>query len=94
MGPIRQEILSGIRSQTMFESLREWLRFFDVLEVSVDDYDRAAAFYNRLRDNGLTGSPTDLLICSVAHRYAMPIFTTDNDFIQFADHLPIELYMH
>ena len=34
----------------------------------------------------------DLLICAVAVRHGMRIFTTDTDFDQFAKHLPIVLH--
>ena len=37
-------------------------------------------------------SNTDFLICAVAQRYGMPIFTEDRDFLHYRDLLPIELY--
>jgi len=38
------------------------------------------------------GTSTDLLICAVAIRHGMRIFTTDSDFNTFAKHLAIHLH--
>ena len=92
MGPIRQEILSGLRTQSSFDSLRELLRSFRHLEIEASDYDLAADFFNRCRAGGVSGSHIDLLIASVAYRVSMPIFSTDKDFARYARHVPIKLY--
>ena len=75
IGPIRQEILSGIREQRVFQSLRNRLQFFDCINIVIDDYDQAAVYFNVLRSNGLIVSPIDALICAVANRCAVSIFT-------------------
>ena len=80
LGAIRQEILSGIRDTVQFETLRERLRDFPDLDLDAADYEEAAACFNRCRSRGIQGSNTDLLMCSVALRYEVPIFTTDEDF--------------
>ena len=36
---------------------------------------------------------TDLLICAVAVRHGLKIFTTDTDFAAYARHLPIKLHL-
>ena len=46
VGPVRQELLSGIRSDVQFRKLRDRLRAFDDLPLEHEDYERAA----RLRD--------------------------------------------
>jgi hypothetical protein len=33
-----------------------------------------------------------MLICAMAYRYDVPIFTTDPDFLGYAKHLPIRLH--
>jgi hypothetical protein len=33
-----------------------------------------------------------MLICAMAHRLGLPIFTTDPDFSGYAKHLPIRLH--
>jgi predicted nucleic acid-binding protein len=92
IGPIRQEILSGIRDIAQFERLREHLRAFVDVEITTQDHEEAAAFYSRCRAKGIQGSNTDFLICAVAARNSFPIFTTDEDFAHFAAVLPIVLH--
>lgn len=92
IGPIRQEILSGIKHKSQFEILREYLNAFDDLEIKTHDYERAAEFYNLCRFKGIQGSNTDFLICAIAERNSLLIFTNDKDFDLYADVLPIELY--
>ena len=92
IGPIRQEILSGVRDPDVFDRLRVHLAGFDCLRIELDDHDQAARFYNRLRAAGVAGGAIDLLICAVAHRIDVAIFTTDRDFQRYARHLPIRLH--
>ena len=93
IGPIRQELLSGIKEAAQFELVRKRLRGFLDTEITVDDYESAAAFYNRCRESGIQGSSTDFLICAVAVRHGLSIFTADDDFRHFAKVLPIALYV-
>jgi predicted nucleic acid-binding protein len=92
IGPVRQELLSGIRDRAQFDRLREHLRAFPDLELQIEDYERAAEFYNTLRAKGIQGSNTDFLICAAADRHDLPIYTIDADFSLFAQHLPIQLH--
>lgn len=91
-GPIRQEILSGIRAKEQFERIQARLSGFDCPNLLNDDFDQAALFYNHLRSKGVAGGSIDLLICAVAYRHKLAIFTTDHDFARYADHLPIRLH--
>jgi predicted nucleic acid-binding protein len=91
-GPIRQEILSGIRDSTQFGILRDHLRDFPDLTTTSADYERAAEMFNGLRAKGIQGSNTDFLLCALSERTGMPIFTTDDDFTLFHKHLPIKLH--
>ncbi|OGR04099.1 MAG: twitching motility protein PilT [Deltaproteobacteria bacterium RIFOXYD12_FULL_50_9] len=92
IGPIRQEILSGIKNSVQFATLRDHLRAFPDLELASRDYENAAEYYNLCRSKGVQGSNTDFLICAVALRLKIPIFTTDADFSLFQQHLSITLY--
>ncbi len=92
IGLIRQELLSGIRSEFQFEELKSYLSAFPDLPLETLDFEKAAEFFNLCRRNGIQGSNTDFLICSVAHRRSLEIFTSDNDFLDFQQHLPIKLY--
>lgn len=91
-GPVCQEVLSGIRSKEVFETLHEKLSSFRYLETLPGDYVLAAQFFNLCRSQGIAGSHIDMLICATAHRYGVPIFTTDPDFSGYARHLPIHLH--
>ncbi|TDI35732.1 MAG: PIN domain nuclease [Acidobacteria bacterium] len=92
IGPIRQEILSGIRQERDFERVRERLADFDDVPILRVDYEQAAQFFNSCRAKGVTGGGVDLLICSVGQRLGLPIFTTDPDFKSYSRHLPVTVH--
>ena len=92
IGPVLQEVLSGIRHAEVFDALHEKLSSFPYLRILPADHVQAARFFNVCRSRGITGSHVDMLICAAAHRYDVPIFTTDPDFGGYARHLPIRLY--
>ncbi|MEA2561990.1 MAG: hypothetical protein QOH06_3494 [Acidobacteriota bacterium] len=92
IGPIRQEVLSGIREAAQFQALRDRLRSFPDLPLETVDHERAAEHFNLCRRHGLQGSNTDFLLCAVAERHNLAILTTDGDFAAFASHLPITLH--
>ena len=92
IGPIRQEILSGIRHGEAFEAIRRRLAAFPYLPIGMQDYDKAAVFFNTCRAKGITGSATDMLICAAADGHGVPIFTTDPDYQRYARHVPVRLY--
>ncbi len=93
MGPIRQELLSGIAIKSQFNKLKDHLKAFPDIELTENDYELAAEFFNHCRKNGVQGSNTDFLICSVSVNQKIPIFTVDNDFILFKKYLPIKLFV-
>ena len=92
IGPIRQEVLSGIREQSQFARLETHLAAFPDFPLQADDYVTAAKFFNLCRAKGIQGANTDFLICAVAVRHDLAIFTTDGDFNHFAKCLPIVLH--
>ena len=92
LGPVRQELLSGVPDQRQYETLRDYLRAFPDVPLGSDDYEEAAAFFNRCRTKGVQGSYTDFLICAAAARRKLGILTTDADFVHFAKLLPIQLH--
>ena len=94
IGPVRQEVLSGIREPHAFERLRDHLASFPDESIATADYEQAAAYFNECRARGLQGSNTDFLICAVCVRHRMPLLTTDIDFARFADVIPFALHPH
>lgn len=93
LGLVRQEVLSGIRHLEQFEKLRNQLREWPDLTPTVEDYEQAARFSNTCRAAGLIGSPVDILLCAVAARIGVEIFTLDTDFVRFSACLPIRLFI-
>ncbi len=92
LGVIRQEVLSGIRDTQQFTRLRDYLRAFPDLEITTEEYELAAEFFNTCRSHGVQGSNPDFLICAVAHNRGYSIFTTDKDFENFRSYIPVVLY--
>jgi predicted nucleic acid-binding protein len=92
LGVIRQEILSGIRSESQFNNLKRHLESFPDLPILTEDYVEAARYFNLCRSKGIQGSNTDFLVCSVSVRNEMPIYTTDKDFELYSKLIPIRLH--
>lgn len=92
IGPIRQEILSGISVPSQFLKLRANLAAFEDIPLMRPHFETAAEFSNKCRMHGIQGSHTDFLICSVACLEKIPVFTTDGDFQHYAKYLPIKLH--
>jgi predicted nucleic acid-binding protein len=91
IGPVRLEILSGINDEIFFQRARDYLREFDDEQLTRDDYEGAAALCNRCTARGVASTPNDLLICTVALRLGLPIFTQDADFKRYAQVVPLAL---
>lgn len=92
IGPIRQELLSGITSDVQFASLHERMAFFEDIPLHPDYFVKAAQYSNVCRGKGIQGSHTDFLICAVAFYLKLMIFTVDLDFKNYRKHLPIVLF--
>jgi predicted nucleic acid-binding protein len=92
LGPVRQEVLSGVREARQFVQLKDRLRAFEDFALTTEDYESAAEHFSLCRSKGIQGSHADFLICSVALRHGFSIFTTDKDFVLFAKHLPLQLH--
>lgn len=89
MGAIRQELLSGIKSQAGFDALKSTLTAFEDAPLAMQDYEKAAEVFNTCRANGVQGSNTDFLICAVSINHQLPIFSVDNDFLNYHRYLPV-----
>ncbi len=92
IGLVRLELLSGIRTPAQFETLRRAVSAFADEAIHTEDYEAAAQASNECRSKGLAVSPVDMLICAVAHRRGLSIFTTDPDFARYARVLPLKLH--
>ncbi len=92
IGPIRQEILSGYSDFYKYQIIKEKLACFENTPILDIDYIVAAEFSNACRKKGVQGSHIDFLICAVANRIDIPIFTTDKDFEQYHKIVSITLF--
>ena len=92
IGPIRQEILSGYSDIRKFERLKEKLSYFENTPIQDSDYELAAELCNQCRKKGIQGSHIDFLICAVAKRLDVSIFTSDKDFFHYRDIISINLF--
>lgn len=93
IGPIRQELLSGIKSKKQFDTLKLNLEAFADIELESQDYELAAEYFNVARKKGIQGSNTDFLICAISSRRKMSILTTDKDFTNFQSVFPVSLHV-
>lgn len=91
IGPIRQELLSGISDFSQFGKLRNLLSSFEDPLLGSEHYEKAAEFSNICRKAGVQGSSIDFLICAVSAMESWPIFTIDRDFDIYRRHLPIRI---
>ena len=92
IGPIRQELLSGIPDSKQFEVLKTRLQAFPDIPILSRDYEVAAGMHNACRRKGIQGSHIDFLMCSVAVQHGLKIFTLDLDYRQFAEIIDIKLH--
>jgi predicted nucleic acid-binding protein len=83
IGPIRQEILSGIRDPIRFEKLLEYLDGFTDDEIVTRDYEDAARLQNLCSSKGIASTAIDLLIVAFAVNRGVEIYTRDGDFKRY-----------
>ena len=91
IGPIRQELLSGISQARQFNGLKDTLAYFEDLPLNTEHYEKAAEYCNICRRKGISGSTVDFLICAVAVMENLTIFTVDKDFENYKQYLPLRL---
>ena len=92
VGPVRQEVLSGIRNAAQFQRVRQNLRAFLDAPILTNDYEQAAEYFNTCRQRGIQGSHIDFLLCAVAIRKGFELYTDDADFSHYARYLPLTLH--
>jgi predicted nucleic acid-binding protein len=92
IGPIKQEILSGIKDTKQFENLKTILRAFRGYSIKEIEYEKAVEISNLCRKFGIQGSNADFLICSIAIENNFQIYSLDKDFNNFSNVIPIQLF--
>ncbi len=92
IGPIRQELLSGIKNPMTFEILKNKMHAFEDEILESYDYEKAAEINNLCRSKGIQGSHIDYLIASAAINRNIAIFTTDKDFNNYSSVIEMKLH--
>lgn len=92
IGPIRQEILSGYSDLRKYRIIKEKLSYLKNTPILDSDYELAAESSNKCRNKGVQGSHIDFLICAVASRIDIPIFTNDKDFEHYQKIISVKLF--
>ena len=77
IGPVRQEVLSGIKAQAQFEKLRNSLAAFADEPLTTHHFEEAARLFNLCRSRGVECGSTDILICAIAVQMHYVILTYD-----------------
>ncbi len=77
VGPIRQEILSGISVPVRFQKILTALSAFADEALETSDYEEAARLSNLCRSRGVPSGTIDILLCAVARRRGWTILTND-----------------
>jgi len=93
IGPIRQEVLSGYSDIKQYNKLKDKLMYFPNEPIIDDGYLSAARFSNLCRQKGIQGSHIDFIICAVANRVKISIFTYDKDFEFYSQLIPVTLHL-
>src|SRR4030043_1529271 len=92
LGIILQEVLQGIKNPKDFHILKDYLDAFPLIELTREDYVKAAELKNRLIKKGKQISTIDALIASASISYSCYLFTTDKDFENIAQHSSLKLF--
>ena len=92
-GIVLTEILLGFSSDRQVKKVAVLLEAFDMpAELSVSDYQQAAAIYRKCRQKGKTiRSTIDCLIATLCLRDDKPLLSKDRDFENIALCFPLKL---
>ena len=92
IGPIRQEVLSGIKDNNKFELLKEYLSAFDDEVIHTHEYEIAAKLTNDCIAKGIAISAIDAIIAACINSKGWELYTRDKDFDRYAKVLKINKY--
>lgn len=77
VGPVRQEVLSGVKNAGEFDKLHASLNAFRDEPIEALDYVHAARLDNMCRLAGVQCGSVDMLLCAVAEQNQWSILTND-----------------
>jgi len=82
IGPIRQELLTGIKEKARFEKIRAAVEPFPDEPLNAVDYEEAARLSNVCLSRGIGFGTVDILICAVAALRGWQVFTADSGLLR------------
>jgi hypothetical protein len=77
IGPVRQEVLSGVKHEAQFKRLLAALEGFPDVQLYRHHFEEAARLFNLCQARGLACGSTDILICAVASVEGLDLLTSD-----------------
>ena len=83
IGPIRQEILTGIKDVKKFNLLKTYLSPFEDEVIHTHEYELAAKISNDCMTKGIAISSIDAIITAVVFQKDWEIYTKDKDFDRY-----------
>jgi predicted nucleic acid-binding protein len=83
IGPIRQEILTGIRDYNKYLVLKDYLQSFEDEPITTEAYEFGAKIANDCMKNGVAISSIDAIIVSMVALHGFEIYTNDQDFMRY-----------
>lgn len=90
IGPIRQEVLSGIKDAAQFQRIERVLSIVNNERLQDEDFIEAAKLFNYCMSKGTATSTIDILICAVAIRANWPVLTLDKGLLRAIKHLQLD----
>jgi len=92
LGPVRQQVLSRIPNPEAFERLRLMFRDMPHTDTVVEDHEGAAMYSLMCRTTNIRVDPTNILICAVAERKELAVFTDNIEFNRISAAVPVRLH--
>jgi predicted nucleic acid-binding protein len=82
VGPVRQELLSGLSDPLQFDRLRDTLAAFSDEPLTTATYVEAARLDNLCRRSGVQCGVVDMLLCAAALESGWTILTNDSGLLR------------
>ena len=82
VGPVRQELLSGLSDAQQFDRLRDTLAAFADQPLGTATYVEAARLDNLCRRSGVQWGVVDMLLCAAALENGWTILTNDGGLLR------------
>jgi predicted nucleic acid-binding protein len=91
-GIVLTETLQGIRDDTQYRRVRQYLKPLILLPLDEHVFTLAADLYRELRKQGLTIRKTnDCIIAATAIAHGVPLLHNDKDFDTLSRHSPLRI---